>query len=778
MVVLLTYLAGSSACVLENTLVEKEQLASSVTYYTENRPVTVVQFSLTSVATEKLVEVEARFFEVLRETAVKPLDLDYLRDCIRRERRRTKFDAENSAQSFAEPIIKDFLFGNRDGSTLRADLENLKKYDTLEMWDENQWKRFLKAWLAEAPHITIFARPSAKLAKKLRSEETTRVAARKKELGIEGLERLEKKLAAARAENEVEIPNEVLERFKVPSPNSIHFIKTTTARAGGARKMGPLDNQVQRTIDQDSDLPLFIHFEHTQSNFAHISLVLGTEVVPIALRPLLAIYIDNFFSTPMQKGGKIVDFEQVIMDLERDTVGYEIDSGQKIGNSEIIMVRLQVEVEKYKATIQWFKDLMFSSIFDVERIKATTTKMLADIPEEKRDGSNMISAVEMMVDTAPSSISRACCTLTTAIYLKRVKSILEKNPEVILNQLKQINSALCQASNFRLLVAANIEKLQQPVSSWNILLKDLDTTKPLKPLDTRLSRLSKPGGNPGNTAFVVPMPTIDSSFCWVVSKGPSSHKDPAIPALMVAMSYLNAVEGPLWTAVRGTGLAYGTDIYQYVDNSQISLSIFKSPDASKAFLASKDVVQDLVSGKTAFDSLALEGAISSIVSNFANAEENMAEAAQSSFIRQVVRDLPKNWPEIILECVRDVTVEDIKTVMRDFVMPIFVAETANLFVTCAPIMEKKVVSGFADLGFKAEVKPLKFFQDDYGLKVEGEENWEEEEDVEDMDEEEEDEDMDVDEENEDMDEEEEEEEEDAVAGETEENGKGKSRMTE
>lgn len=64
-----------------------------------------------------------------------------------------------------------------------------------------------------------------------------------------------------------------------------------------------------------------------------------------------------------------------------------------------------------------------------------------------------------------------------------------------------------------------------------------------------------------------------------------------------------------------------------------------------------------------------------------------------------------------------VNVEEIKQVMQDVILPIFNAETSNLFVTCTPIMEKKLNEGFGDLGFKAEVKPLTFFQDDYGLKA-------------------------------------------------------------
>ena len=153
-------MAGSSASVLENTIVEKEQLASAVYYSTEPRPDTVVQFSLSNVATEKLSEVATRFFALLRETSLKEFDLGYIKDCIQRERRQVKFAAESSGSVFADSIIKDFLFGSRDGSTLR-DLETLREYDILDKWTELEWRDFFKRWIAQASSVTILGKPSA-----------------------------------------------------------------------------------------------------------------------------------------------------------------------------------------------------------------------------------------------------------------------------------------------------------------------------------------------------------------------------------------------------------------------------------------------------------------------------------------------------------------------------------------------------------------------------------------------------------------------------------------
>src|SRR5436190_5825003 len=260
--VLLVYLCGSSVSVLENTIVEKEQLASSVTYWTDARPNMVIWLNPTSVQTENLEHVEKRVFEVLKETASKPLDMQYMRDCIRRERRQLKFSVEGSGHIFAGQVINDFLFGKRDGSTLR-DLETLRGYDVIEGWTDTEWRDFLKKWISDADHVSVIGAPSANMSKKLKDDESARITARKEKLGEEGLRQLAKKLEEAKAENDKEIPSDLLTKFKVPGTDSINFIDTTTARSGIARKMGPLDNKIQKIIDADTpDLPFFIHFEH------------------------------------------------------------------------------------------------------------------------------------------------------------------------------------------------------------------------------------------------------------------------------------------------------------------------------------------------------------------------------------------------------------------------------------------------------------------------------------------------------------------------------------
>lgn len=241
MEVLSVYLAGSSVSVLESKLVEIEDpWASSAAFYFETRPQMAIWIQLTAVETKKLQGALNALLRVLKEASENPLNFDYLKQIIRRDKRQRKYYAEQSGGMLSRPVINDHLFGKRDGSELKASLETLSMYDVLEKWSEQQWRDYLKKWFVDNPHVGILGKPSAAMAKRIEEEDKKRVAERKEKLGKQGLEELKRKLEAAKAENEKEVPRSILEDFKVPDVESIHFIKTQTARGGLAKKeVGP-----------------------------------------------------------------------------------------------------------------------------------------------------------------------------------------------------------------------------------------------------------------------------------------------------------------------------------------------------------------------------------------------------------------------------------------------------------------------------------------------------------------------------------------------------------
>lgn len=687
MSVLLVYLAGSSVSVLENTLVEKEQLASSILTSWDARPNCIIWLQPTSVATEKLADVEKRLFEVLRDVASKPLDMAYMRDCIERELRQLIYQAESSGEYFSSNVINDFLFGQRDGSSLR-DLKSLREYDVILTWTDDQWRDFLRTYISDAHHISILGKPSKKMAERLKTEELARLAKRKEELGESGLEKLREKLELAKAKNDAPIPNELLQKWPVPGTESIHFIKSIPARSGLARSLGPPQNAIQNLLDAGSETDLFIQYEHVPSNFVTINVLMGTAHIPLQYRPLLTLFMDNFFNSPAMYNGHRVEFEQIVTELEKDTVSYTMCGGSRIGDSEGVMIQFQIESKKYEKAIEWIRGLMFDTIFDETRLKAAVVKILADIPEAKRSGSSMLYAVDGMIHLAPESIVKARNTLVKSTVYKQVKKQLETEPEAIIKMMQSVRESLFRFDNMRVLVIGDITRLDNPAKPWDKLTTELKVSESVNPIVPTWKLLSPEGQSPGGIgATIVPMSTIDSSYLISSAKGPTSYLDPQLPALMVAVSYLDAVEGPLWAAVRGTGLAYGTGFSRDVDGGFMQFRVYRSPDAHKAFSASKAIVESYIDGSAPFEDHALEGAVSGIVVMMADEQPSMATAATVNFQNSVIRRLDPDYNSQILKKVRDVGVEDIKKAMRDWLLPTFVAGTANLVVTCAEVMK-------------------------------------------------------------------------------------------
>lgn len=726
---LLTYLTGSSVSVLTNKLVETEQLCSAIYAWTKNNLDMIIWINLASVATEKLESVEKRFFEVLRDHASHALDMNYLKDCLQRFKRQIVYAAEVANEDYKEFIIKDHLYGKRDGSDLYASAANLKVFDVLEAWEEKDWRAFLQKWISDAHHVTILGKPSVKLSEKIKSEEVARVEEQKKRLGEEGLKKLAEKLEQAKAENDKPIPKEIIESLKVPGTESIHFFETTTARSGLAKALGRPDNKIQEIVEKDENgLPLFIHFEHIPTSFVHFGVTLGTASVPVELKPLLGVYLSNFFSTPVEKDGKRLSFEEVIKYLEQDTITYAVDRGSDVGNSELIYINFVVEAAKFETAVKWLSTMLVKSIFDKDRLISLVTQLLADVPVEKRDGNSMAFSIDRMIHYAPQCSVRATNTLVKAIYLKRLLRLLKSEPEKVISMFESLRKSLVTFSNLRMLAVANLETLPKPVSTFSHLTSAITPgdDPSLNPIDDRKALLSDIGHNPGSAAYVVPLP-IDSSFAVLTSKGPDSYTSPDLPPLMVALAYLDAVEGPLWSSIRGTGLAYGTNFYRDVETAMLKFRIYRSPDAFAAYSTAKKVVESYASGEKDFDTMALEGAISSIVREFVDEKATIVDAAKMGFVDLVVRGVDKDYSEWLLKEVRKVKIEEMRKVMKDIVARVFEPGKADLVVTCSGVMVDDLMKKFEEAGFKPRTQPLADFQDGYGLEGEDPADEEEEE---------------------------------------------------
>lgn len=124
----------------------------------------------------------------------------------------------------------DHVYGKRTGEDLERATKDLKYYDQLSEFTEQQWIQYLKKYHLDNHHITLLGKPSAEFAEKLSKQEENRIEKQRETLGKEKLNELETRLEEAKKLNDVPVPSNIIEDFPIPNVDSIPFINVITGR--------------------------------------------------------------------------------------------------------------------------------------------------------------------------------------------------------------------------------------------------------------------------------------------------------------------------------------------------------------------------------------------------------------------------------------------------------------------------------------------------------------------------------------------------------------------
>lgn len=247
----------------------REELAlirPDITFTSSTADPSILTVYLSSVPTEHLATFDTQFKTYLARIASEGFDMTRMAMIIERQRLALLESIEtDAAEVMSSTILADALFGDDEGSDLGPSMKTMSYYKLIDQYKSEDWSALLKKFYVDAPSITIVGQPSSALADTLEKEEKARVAETVARLGPEGLAQLAKKVTDAQAENDQEIPSEIISRFKVPDVNGVEWIKVESARSGGVAKgVVPFDNAVQAHIDADgAELPLFVQYDRT-----------------------------------------------------------------------------------------------------------------------------------------------------------------------------------------------------------------------------------------------------------------------------------------------------------------------------------------------------------------------------------------------------------------------------------------------------------------------------------------------------------------------------------
>lgn len=82
----------------------------------------------------------------------------------------------------------------------------------------------------------------------------------------------------------------------------------------------------------------------------------------------MSAYLSAFFSLPVQRGSGVkLTHEEVINQLDNETVSYEIGLGVSNSFTDTFRVSIKVETALYEKAVAWLKDLVYGAEFDKDR---------------------------------------------------------------------------------------------------------------------------------------------------------------------------------------------------------------------------------------------------------------------------------------------------------------------------------------------------------------------------------------------------------------------------
>ncbi|KAI8354385.1 Metalloenzyme, LuxS/M16 peptidase-like protein [Mortierella sp. GBAus27b] len=703
-----TYLTDSAVAILKKEMVEIEDPYCTSVYFSPSQRIRVeIALGFDSVPTEKLDEVEPKFMSILEKIARDGFDMDRMASVIKREKLKLLDRLETSHLTLAWPCLIHFLYGKKDDSDLAGFTDDFSNLDTVATFDNATWVKYLREYYIDANKVTIIAKPSAAHAAKQTEDEANRIKEQRERLGKEKLEELEKELQKHRAQNDIPVPAEIYDNFPIPDVKGIEMIKVVTGRGDPDPEF---DNEVQKHLDGDSaHIPYFVEFEHIHSEFVEFTLFFTSTGLPARLRPYLDIYFESFFTLPLvdPATGKETSYEEVVKLLDNDTVSRYCCVGVNNAFRQLALVVLKSERNKYADGIRWLKQMTWNTRFDADRLKVIATKLLNDIPQQKRDGSRMSkSCFEYIAYDGETSNIAALNVLKQAKFLPNVIKQLEQDPQSVVNDMKELREILTRPSNIHIQVQGDILKQEQPKSA---LAEHFEPTVGLAiftPIPFSSQVWSEAGTNPGKKGYIVNMPSIESSFASHVARGPTDFLDPDYAALMVLSECLDTLEGPFWKQLRGSGAVYGANLRVNIEEGFLTFTIYRSPDALRAFNLANKIVDDYASGRTKFTKQELEGAKASIVYRIVRKEETISEAATEAFVNQVLKKVSGNYNREFLERIQSVTPEQMQHVMDKYLTKVFQPDSSIVVVTCATAKVNDISEGFKKIGYQLETKNI------------------------------------------------------------------------
>ncbi|XP_033646112.1 uncharacterized protein C05D11.1-like [Asterias rubens] len=704
--VLMEYLTDTSVAPLQRDFVERDDpFCNRVRYSVIEATESCVYVKFDNVPKAKLPDIKKRLVDVLEGIASGKEAIDMKRMASVLHRRILEclnHMEERPHDTFAFMGIGDFLYGE-DEDQLAQRLNQVENYKKQVKEPDTFWTKLMAAYLTSANSVTIIGEPSQKLAESMAEEEKQRVAKQREELGEAGLKAKDETLQKATEENETEPPENMISSLSVPGTDSIQFHPIN--RHSNLPSNKPTNGVAGIDLQK---IPFTFQLDDIHTNFVQFSVMLDTSSIPAKLKPYLPVFIEILFESPLIRDGVLVSHEDVVTQLAADTLSTESSLGFN-GNrfrcgefSQVAFIEMKVEIEKYKRGVQWLQELLYQTQFVAERLKIVASKMMNDVARLKRDGRTIAVAALKELNFIEGSNFYVASMMRQHKFLSGMVTRLDKDPEGVIKEVNELRDLLTSPSNLRIHMAADMKKLKEVGDAqlpWQqyFVEKDVKADTKCDKLGQIASQLLRPSAPSTPLGTIVGVGSVESAFLIQTIPCITSYLEPDLPAIMVYIECLCALEGPMWKQIRGLGLAYHYRMYCRPEEGLLYFQLFKCTHVVNAYKQAIEIVEGYLNGTTTFDPVQLETAISSVLYEVIEREETVASTSKVSLL-SYFRGTDQSYNRNLLSQITKVTVADLMRIGEKYMRPLFDSSKSRCAVCCQSSKVDEVKEGFKALG--------------------------------------------------------------------------------
>ncbi|XP_047134404.1 uncharacterized protein C05D11.1 isoform X1 [Hydra vulgaris] len=592
-------------------------------------------------------------------------------------------------------VIGDFLF-SAENDDLQSYVNKVGRLKNLKQENADFWVELLKKYIVDQKMVVVVGEPSEELMKKMGDEEKTRLTAQADQLGPEGLEQMKKELEAAIKENEREPAKEIINSLPIPSPESLSFHQIDSFC-----NLAPPSNLELAEMFPINSIPCAFYVYHVNSLFTTLIAIIDTSNLSEDSRILLPLYSEILFESPIKKDGVIIPYEEVVKQIDRDTLNTNASIGVKgcrfsTGTySNLLVITIKVENEKYTKGVEWLRDILYNLQFAPERLKVVANKILNGVANSKRDGSKVVrTLIKDMIYKKGNNISMNNM-VTQGHFLTQLLKNIETSPDKVINDFENLRALLLTPSNFRVYVVSNINSLPaNPNIIWqDMFFKDVPTV-----LDS-LKEVQQDSIFKSNQLAkkIIGVGSVESAFLYQSSTAVDRYDHPDYPVILVFIEYLCGLEGPLWRQIRGLGLSYNYAIHCAPAVGTLTFILSKSTHVFNAYKKAKEVVEDFTSGRICFDYGCIEAARSGAIFQIIEGETTIGNAVSQAILAEF-KQIPSTFHRDLIAKISSVTADDLKRVGETYFTKLFDASFTTTALCCHPTKVKETVSAFSSIG--------------------------------------------------------------------------------